>query len=103
MQTTYNDIQELIERKKEFHGNSAHAEWLEPEVVGSNLGRLGSYEVERLRMWMDEHPSAEYYVVYSYDTPMMVKNNIGHSWMNFNKYSSTTSRLQNIIKQTERV
>ncbi len=100
MQTTYNEIEDKLTFKKEFKGNSASAEWVD---YISDTGRLDQKQWDSMKDWLAEHPSAEYYLVKSYDTPIMIKNNIGHAWINTRKYSMTTSRLQNIIKRVEKV
>lgn len=100
MNATYDQIQSLISNNETFNGNSSSAKRL--NYVPRETGRL--YDDSSLRAWEDSlNGHNDFYVVYSYGTPMMV-HALGTAgeiepWINPNKYSTTTSRLQNIIRR----
>jgi len=69
-QTTYDEMPRLISMRQPFEGNSVTA----------------------------KQSGGEYYVVYSYDTPIAKFRGGDLVYFDNTQYSSTTSRIQNIIK-----
>lgn len=70
--TSYRDMEDAIRCLRDFRGNSAHAT-LDSDGV---------------------------YTVYSYNTPIAKANvRTGGVVLNSRKYSTTTSRLQNIVRR----
>lgn len=68
---TYNDIQRLLDNRQPFTGNSASAK----------IDGFGNYQV------------------YSYQTLIATWHNDGKIYLDGTKYSTTTSRLQNLIRK----
>jgi hypothetical protein len=75
MQTTYSGMAHKLETRQPFTGSSVGANLITDKVTGD-------YE----------------YQVFSYNT-LIAKDTNGALWINPTKYSSTTSRIQNLIKK----
>jgi len=97
--TNYKDMIDKLINKKTFKGNSVTAIW---QDYVSDTGRLDKQQCYSLLDWLGSH-SGSYYIVLSYSTPILIKDKDGNSWINTRKYSTTTSKIQNIIKRIEHI
>ena len=105
MYHNYAQISEKIMFRQEFRGNSAHGRYFRPgEVPGT--GQLSADEVEVYRASVAEAAEAGYniYVVLSYGTPIAWQWEVGGDYLTdgrahvvAQRFSRTTSRLQNLV------
>ena len=89
------DAVNAIKAREEFHNGghslSAKREW--PGLISQ--GRLSTEEFEDLKSL----PGPSVYVVFSYGTPILAISDSGLVWTSRDKFSSTTSRHQNLVRR----
>ena len=98
----YNTVEPRLDYREEFKNStgSFSAKWMSPSSLPQPRDASSDAEYDA---YTDLHRIvATYdriYVVYSYTTPIYVSDETQTLWVNPIKYSTTTSRQQNIIRR----
>lgn len=95
MSVSYNEIPNKIRNREEFNGSSARGAF----VTAVDGGEAPESDVEAIREVIAHNGRG--YVVFSYHTPIAaVSEDEQVSFVSNESYSSTTSRLQNICRDS---
>ena len=93
---TYRDIPQLVREKRSFCGHSMSAGWARGDMLGRKERRLHEAQYGEIVGW------DWYYVVWSYSTPIAVVGDAtGTVATDLEKYSHTTTRHQNIVREVK--
>lgn len=99
---TYKTAEPLLAQREEFRNSagSFSAKWLSTDSLPQP--RDASSDAEYIAYTDVHHSVASYdqvYVVFSYTTPIYVSDEKTTLWVNPIKYSTTTSKQQNLIRR----
>lgn len=93
----YNEIESALYNMEEFVGNSCHAKLMESN---SQLGQGVAPQEDFEKMNSVFKANSSCYVVFSYNTPIAIQGmDTGEVVIPEVKYSSTTSRQQNLCRK----